>query len=182
MPEIEELDVIEISDITPKEEEKKEEEEFKGLPPNSENGFTTDKYHWTQQHKEIVVYIPIEAHIKSKHINVKFTPDSLSIIVDNKLILKGDFVEKIKCEGSTWYLNNDGKKRELVVELEKLVFDHWWASVVKGEPKIDTSKVTPAQGSLDDLDQESKALAFKMMYEQQVKDKQKQELEKSKKK
>ena len=171
MTDIEDNKVIEISD----------EEEFKGFSPNSENGFTTDKYRWGQQHKEITIYIPIEPHIKSRHINVKFTPDTLLIVIDNKIILDGELLNAIKCDESTWYLNNDGKKYELVVELSKVKFDCWWACIVKGETVIDTSKVTPAQGSINDLDQETRALAHKMMFEQEQKEKQKRELEKSKK-
>lgn len=151
--------VIEISEV-----------EFKGFSPNSENGFTSDKYKWTQQHKEITIFIQIEEHIKSKHIKVNFTPDTLLIVVDGKVILEGELLYPIKCENSTWYLNDDGKHKELVVELEKFTFDKWYSCVIKGEPIIDTSKVTPAQGSINDLDQETQQMAYKMMIEAQEKE------------
>ena len=148
------------------------EPEKKGLEP-VENGFEFENYKWTQNAKDVSLHIPISKNIKSKDINIDFNPTKLYVSIGNETpLFNGELFGIIKTENCTWFINDDGKKRELVVELDKKKFDEWWGCVLKGDPEIDQSKIRPPNASISDLDQETRATINKMMYDQEQKEKQ----------
>jgi hypothetical protein len=152
--------------------EEKSEETSKGLAPNNDNGYDFENYKWTQNAKDLSLYIPISENIKGKDIIVELNPTKILVgIRGSEPFFNGELFSVIKTDNCTWLINSDDK-RELVVELDKKKFDEWWPCVMKGDPEIDLSLVRPPNANMSDLDQETRATINKMMFEQQEKEKQ----------
>jgi CS domain len=137
-----------------------------------ENGYEYDNYKWTQNAKDVSLYIPIDSNIKSKDLIIKFQPNHLLVSVKNQPpIFDGELFSTIKAENCTWLISND-TRRELIVELDKKKFDEWWGSVFKGERELDMSKIRPPTANITDLDSATRATIDKMLYDQDQKEKQ----------
>lgn len=69
-----------------------------------------------------------------------------------------------------WTISNDGEKKLLELSITKWRNTmHWWDSLIKTEPKIDTQKINPEPSKLGDLDGEMKQTVGKMMFDMQQK-------------
>lgn len=139
-----------------------------------ENGFEMGKYKWTQTAKDISVVITLDSDVKVKDISVKYTANTLCIKIKNETFVEGNLLNDVKVDSSTWYIVEVKGKgiRDLVVDLDKQKYEEWWSCVVKGHTQIDTTKVVPENGSIDDLDQETRMTIDKMLYEQRIKEQQ----------
>lgn len=141
--------------------------ENKGIEPiNNGNEFNT--YKWTQNHKDVSIVIYLEKGLKPRDIQVNFFPNSISVFnkKNNSLLLSGDLYSIIKAENSLWYFDEDNN---LVLELDKKKFDEWWKFALKGEPEINLQKIVTPNGSLEDLDQETRMTIDKMLFEEKMK-------------
>ena len=60
-------------------------------PPLVGNGGTNDKYRWTQTLKELQVFVPVRAGLRSKHLRVEYTRSKLVVgIRGEDMIVDGD--------------------------------------------------------------------------------------------
>ncbi|KAK4507398.1 hypothetical protein PRZ48_001133 [Zasmidium cellare] len=143
-----------------KEAKQKEQEEQSKLP-----------YKWTQTIGDVDLSATIPANIKGKDLDVKITKTSLKAgIRGQEPIIDGPLPHPIAVDDSTWTLETTSSGKELSIHLDKINKMEWWAHVVTSAPKIDTSKITPENSKLSDLDGETRSMVEKMMYDQRQKE------------
>lgn len=133
-----------------------------------DNGGQTDKYVWQQTAYDLTLLFPLNKN-KTKDIDLNFNREKLVLKIKGELIYEGTFSFPVKCESSTWYIYND----LIMIELDKFKKHEWWKSAFVGDDEIDTSKVVPATETFADLDSSTRATIDKMMFEQEMKEKNK---------
>ena len=133
-----------------------------------DNGGRTDKYIWQQSAYDITLTFPIQNRTR-KDVKLVISPTKMSLFFKNDLQYEGQFCFSVKCESSTWYIENDS----IIIELDKFKKHEWWKSAFVGDDEIDTSKITPASETFADLDSSTKSTIDKMMFEQEMKERNK---------
>ncbi|CZT16804.1 probable nuclear movement protein NudC [Ramularia collo-cygni] len=143
-----------------KEAKAREEEEQSKLP-----------YKWVQTIADVDITAVVPSNLKGKDFDVKITKMSLKAgIKGQEPIIEGPLPHSIDLDESAWTLESTSSGKELSIHLEKVNKMEWWAHVVTGAPKIDTSKITPENSKLSDLDGETRSMVEKMMYDQRQKE------------
>jgi hypothetical protein len=149
-----------------KDDEEEEEEEDKAPPPPG-NGQVLETYSWTQQLAHLQVVVPVPEGTRTRDLKVDLTASKISVgLKGQEPLLKGDLHKRVVLDESFWTLEDN---REVVISLIKANDMEWWKCVVVGAPEIDTSKVTPENSKLGDLDGETRQTVEKMMYDQRQK-------------
>jgi|TARA_B110000090_G_scaffold205579_1_gene253519 hypothetical protein len=146
-----------------------EEDEDQG-PALVGNGGTNDSYRWTQTLKELNVYIPVRAGLRSKHLTVSYTRSKLKIGVKGEdLIIDGTMFNVIRCDDCTWTIEDSAAGREIALYLVKDNQMEWWKCVCKGDEEINTKRIVPENSKLGDLDGDTRQTVEKMMFDQRQK-------------
>ncbi|CAF9932621.1 MAG: hypothetical protein HETSPECPRED_008404 [Heterodermia speciosa] len=144
-----------------KEQKAREAEEQARLP-----------YKWTQQIGDLDLTIPVAANIKGRDIEVVLTKTKLkAALKGQEPFIDGSLTKAIHPDESTWTLETVPSGKEISIHLDKANKMEWWDAVVGNAPyKIDTSKITPENSKLGDLDGETRGMVEKMMYDQRQKE------------
>jgi hypothetical protein len=150
-------------------EDDEDEDEDEG-PPLIGNGGTNDSYRWTQTLKELNVYIPIRAGLRSKHLTVSYTRSKLKVgVKGDDLIINGELFNNIRCDDCTWTIEDSAEGREIALYLVKDNQMEWWKCVCKGDEEINTKRIVPENSKLGDLDGDTRQTVEKMMFDQRQK-------------
>ncbi|GAA5945392.1 hypothetical protein JCM3775_003880 [Rhodotorula graminis] len=124
-------------------------------------------YRWRQTLNDVTVSVPVPPGTRGKQLDVVLRKDSIRVgLKGEPPVIEGTFPKEIKVDDSTWTLDDS---REVTISLEKVDQQSWWPHVVTSAPKIDTTKITPENSKLSDLDGETRAMVEKMMYDNQQK-------------
>jgi len=136
---------------------KREQEEQAALP-----------YQWRQELGELDVTVPVPKGTRGKDLVIKISKKALSVGLKGKeeKILEGELCKDVKVEDSTWTIEDQSV---VLIHLEKVNQMTWWENVLTHHPKIDTTKITPENSKLSDLDGETRGMVEKMMFDNQQK-------------
>ncbi|CED84775.1 Nuclear distribution protein NUDC [Phaffia rhodozyma] len=127
----------------------KQEEEQAQLP-----------YKWTQDLDTITMTLDLPQGTRARDLNVVLKRAEISAGLKGKeSTFAGKLFAPIKEEGSTWTISDS----VLNVHLTKSQTQQWWPHVLVHHPKIDTTKLTPENSKLEDLDGETRGMVEKMM-------------------
>ncbi|KAK7544329.1 HSP20-like chaperone [Phyllosticta citribraziliensis] len=128
-------------------------------------------YKWTQTIQDVDLTIPISGNYKGRDLDVKISKTKLRVAIKGQdPIIDGDLPKPILVDDSTWTLETVPQGKEISVHLDKANKVEWWEHVITTAPKIDTSKITPEDSKLSDLDGETRAMVEKMMFDQRQKE------------
>ncbi|MCJ1303164.1 hypothetical protein MMC08_005971 [Hypocenomyce scalaris] len=159
-----------MSSSPPPEEREKKDAEAKAREAEEQGKLP---YKWTQTIQDVDITVPVPGNLKGRDIDVVITKKKLKVGVKGQPpIIDGDLPKDIHVDESTWTLEtvSSSSTKEIALHLDKINKMEWWPHVVTSAPKIDTSKITPENSKLSDLDGETRSMVEKMMYDQRQKE------------
>lgn len=143
-------------------------------------------YVWKQTIADVDISIPVPAGTRARDLTVVVSSKKLKVglkgqdpIVEVGSPLRGstrrwlrrsdqgDLPKAIREDESTWSLED---QKSVEIHLEKVNAMEWWAHVLTHHAKIDTTKISPENSKLSDLDGETRAMVEKMMFDQRQKE------------
>eukprot|EP00043_Microstomoeca_roanoka_P010444 m.99229 g.99229 ORF g.99229 m.99229 type:complete len:343 (-) comp14898_c0_seq2:368-1396(-) len=139
------------------------------LRPNSGNGANLPNYSWLQTLQDLEIRVPLKVDfkVKGRDCVVDIQKSSITIGLKNQSpILAGKLQHDVHPDECTWLLDNN----TIIISMEKVNRMEWWSCVVEGEPEINTRKVQPENSKLSDLDDETRGMVEKMMFDQRQKE------------
>ena len=153
---------------------KKDDEDFDKLTPgtmkpNEGNGGEAEHYTWQQTLQDVDVRVRIPVGTTSKQVICEFKKTKWVFGLKGQApMIDGELYGEVQTDDCVWTMED---KTTVLVSFTKRSDMEWWDCVVKGDPKIDTKKVTPENSQLSDLDGETRSTVEKMMFDQHQKQK-----------
>jgi len=124
-------------------------------------------YTWRQELGDLDLVVPVPKGTRAKGLDVLISKKKLKVgLKGQDPILEGELCKEIKLDDSTWTLED---QQSVHIHLEKVNQQQWWENVLTHHPKIDTTKITPENSKLSDLDGETRGMVEKMMFDNQQK-------------
>lgn len=125
-------------------------------------------YKWTQTIQEVDISVPVPPGTRARDLVVEIKSTSIKVgLKGQEPIMEGTFPKRVTTDECTWSLED---QKSVSIQLEKVNKMEWWEHVLTHHPKIDTTKITPENSNLSDLDGETRAMVEKMMYDQRQKE------------
>ena len=114
---------------------------------------------------ETTVYVDVPDGTRGRDIFCEITASTLKLKLkgQEEFLINGELDGKVKTD-SMWTIDD---RKTVVITLDKCV-ETWWASVVKGDPEIDTQKVDSTK-KVSDYDEETQGAIRKIMFDQNQK-------------
>lgn len=141
--------------------------------PNDENGAICSNYKWGQTLEDITIDIPIGVSISSKMLDLDVSDDGVLIVkAKGELIFQAELSHAIEERAFQWTIEDNGKAasdkfgRCLSFYFTKINQFAWWDSAFKGHPKININKIQAPEGKLDKLDNDTRRMVEKLMFDQ----------------
>ena len=135
--------------------------------PNDGNGGDAEHHSWTQTLQDLDVRVRIPTGTPAKMIACDIKKKHLTFgLKGQPPMIDGELFGELATDDCFWTLED---KSTVLLNLSKRNDMEWWSYVVKGDPVIDTKKVTPENSKLSDLDGDTRATVEKMMYDQRQK-------------
>ena len=141
------------------------------------NGGSTERYKWTQTLDEITIAMPLprtkdsqSGEVKptrAKDLNVQIKPSSMAIEQkcksnsDESDLLKGEFLDKIKTDESTWSIESN----VLLITLEKCS-KRWWNRVFQDEKETIDIDLVDKTHKISDYDEATQGMIRKILFDQ----------------
>ncbi|KAL7413255.1 putative nudC protein [Mrakia frigida] len=123
-------------------------------------------YKWTQDLATVTLTLDVPTGTRAKDLAVELKRTAIKGGLKGKEpAFSGSLFAPIKEEDSTWSIADS----ILTLELYKSNDQQWWPHVLTHHPKLDTTKLTPENSKLSDLDGEMRGVVEKMMFDNQQK-------------
>ncbi|KAK9324591.1 HSP20-like chaperone [Lipomyces orientalis] len=126
-------------------------------------------YKWSQVLEEVTIVIAVPPGTRSRDLTVDINRTSLVVALRKAAdvpFISGQLYKDIKVDDSTWTLDD---QKEITITLAKHNKMEWWPHVVTSAPTIDVKRIQPENSKLSDLDDETRSMVEKMMFDQQQK-------------
>ncbi|KAM0673534.1 hypothetical protein GVAV_002909 [Gurleya vavrai] len=130
-------------------------------------------YKWEQNHDDLIVTLDIPEN-SAKDIQINLTNCYLTVKLKNEIVLQKTYTKNINSDSLVWYVDDNILYITILKEKKE-----WWTNCFVGDEAIDVEEIAKNRPvGMEGMDLETQQMINKMMYEQQNKEKQTDEMKK----